>query len=336
MRRQRGFVLVVVLFFAMLLFASTTTFLARATVDSRIARNRDQSARAEALARGGVRLAVAVLLQDLVQQNELGLPALETSQDLWAQVSGVELPVPDGGILRVRIEDMGSRLNLNALFGEGTDDDERVAFLTAFLEKVIEEMPGRPEEKLYEPDDLARSLIDWVDEDEDSLRGGYEDDYYQEQDPPYRAANRPLLSVDEIALVEGFDEPVVEALRPYLTVFPYVDGGGINPNTAPPWLLASLFVGTAGDRRLAGEDQVRAVLRARERGELLCPGELNAPGCTNYEPIVEGKIYPEPAWESSVFQVVAEARYGEIRRSVEAVVDRSEPSQPRFLAWRVR
>lgn len=336
MRRRRGFVLVIVVFFAALLFTGVATFLRRATVDAFIARNRDQTARAEALARGGVRLATALVLQDLVEEQAQGRPPLETSQDLWAAVSGVPLPVSDGGLLRVKIQDAGSRLNLNALFGEDAEADRREAFLTAFFEKVIEEMPGRPEEKLYDAGDLARNLVDYVDEDDVRLQGGFEDDYYQQQTPPYRAANRPLLSVDEIALVEGFDGPLLEALRPYLTVYPYAGGGGINPNTAPTWLLASLYVGTGSDYDLAGEDQVRAVLRSRDKGELLCPEDYALPACTFADPIVEGTIFPPPAWSSDVFRVEAEARYGDVRRSIETVIDRSDPVEPRFLAWRVR
>jgi general secretion pathway protein K len=337
-RRQEGFVLVIVLFFAALLFTGVATFLRRATVDAYITRNQDQAARAEALARGGVRMAVVLLLQDLVAEQDESSGSSETSNDLWAQLSGVDLPVPDGGRLRVQIEDAGSRLNVNALFGPNVDADRREAFLEAFLEKVVEEMPGRPEEKLYDPGELAQNLIDYVDEDDVRLSGGYEDEYYQQQDPPYRAANHPLLSVAEVALVEGFDEPLLRALEPYLTVYPYTGGGGINPNTAPPWLLASLYVGTGSDYELAGEDEIRDVLRARDKGELLCPDgeEGRAADCTFVRGVVGGEIFPPPAWRSDVFRVVAEASYGEVRREIEAVVDRGEPTEPRFLAWRVR
>ena len=63
--------------------------------------------------------------------------------------------------------------------------------------------------------------------------GEREDDYYQLQRPAYRAANRPLFSLDELGLIEGFDRVLVDAIRPYATVHPYAGGGGINPNTAP-------------------------------------------------------------------------------------------------------
>jgi type II secretory pathway component PulK len=36
------------------------------------------------------------------------------------------------------------------------------------------------------------------------ISSGAEDDYYRHS-PPYRSANLPLLSVDELLLIEGFD-----------------------------------------------------------------------------------------------------------------------------------
>jgi type II secretory pathway component PulK len=54
----------VVLFFALLLTSSVATFTHRATIDAMISRNRESSARAEALARGGVRVATALILED--------------------------------------------------------------------------------------------------------------------------------------------------------------------------------------------------------------------------------------------------------------------------------
>jgi general secretion pathway protein K len=340
-QRSEGFVLVVVVFFAALLFSAVATFLRRATLDAAIVRNRDSTARAEALARGGARLAVALVLQDRVDEAEAQL-AVDGPGDPWALAAGVPIETEDGGRLSLRIEDAGSRLNLNAATTlSGGESGAAEAFVTTFLEKVIEEMPGRPEEKLYEPGELARNLVDFVDPDDVALRGGPEDDYYQQQDPPYRAANRPLLSVEELLLVRGFDPPLMEALRPYVTVHPLTGGGGINPNTAPPWVLASLYHGTAASGyRLVAEDDVRRILTLRERGARLCAsGEAGVGGEEGCVPFSEAgleSVVPEASTTSDVFLVLAEARHGDVVRRLEAVLDRSDVSQPRFLAWRMR
>jgi len=327
-------VLIAVIFFIALLVSGITTFLRRATLDGMIAKNRDLVARSEALARGGVRLATAVLLQDRVDEVAIGFRS-DSRNDLWARIGEAEIAVADGGLMQVQIEDAGSRLNLNGLLdADGAAGLDAESFLTAFLDKVIEEMAVADEEKNYDTTELARSLVDFVDADDVEPRGDREDDYYQLQDPPYRAPNRPLLSVDELRLVEGFDVTLVNALRPYVTVFPLA-GGGINPNTAPSHVLATLYHGTSGDYRLADEETVRRILRLRE-GAILCDESAQNPACT---PILEAGlegIYPSPSYTADVFVVRAEARYGQVRRTVEAVIDRGNPAEPLVLSWRVR
>jgi len=306
MRRRRGFVLLIVVFFAALLMAGIATFLRRSTIDATIVRNRDQAARAEALARGGVRLGTMLLLQDLLEEQQFGIQ-LETPQDVWALASDVAFEAEDGGRLHLRIEDAGARVNLNALLdGEGA----AVSGAEAFLE-------------------------DFLDADEVSPRGELEDDWYQQQAPPYRAANRPLLSLEELSLVRGFDRALVDALRPYVTVYPFVGGGGPNVNTAPPWVLASLHIGPETDRRLPSVDDVRRLLREREAAPL-CPDSIDFEGCADLTTVFPESTFLELGHRSDVFLIEATARVGSVERTLEAVVDRSVIDPPRLLAWRVR
>lgn len=331
--RQRGFVLVIVLFFSLLLSSTIASFSRRARLDSAIVVNRDNGARAEALARGGTRLAIALLLQDRLEEQRLELP-IDTATDLWAQASGIPIETEDGGVLRLEIEDAAARLNLNALVVGGEVVSGADAFLVDFLAKVIEEMPGRPEDKLYDEDDLARDLLDFIDGDDVTGRGELEDDYYQQQVPPYRAANRPLLTLRELALVRGFDGALIEALEPYLTVFPYIEGQGPNPNTAPAWVLASLFIGPETDRRLAPEDDVRRILMERTAGPL-CDGISHEACIPMQEAYSESTLLPHTQ-RSDVFLIRATARYSGVGRTIEAVLDRSQADDPAILAWSVR
>ena len=52
-------------------------------------------------------------------------------------------------------------------------------------------------------DDIANSIIDWVDPDNDAAPGGAESDYYNGLTPPYNAKNGPLDSLEELLLVKG-------------------------------------------------------------------------------------------------------------------------------------
>lgn len=335
-RHERGVVLLVVLFFSLLLTSSIATFMRRATMDTMVARNREAVSRAEAVARGGVRLATALLVLDRNQEEVEGVRR-DTQRDAWAPLRYSEVVTPDGASLRVLVEDTSSRLNLNALFNpvDGTARSQTEPFLEALLGKVIDEMQVPAQDKLYDPAELAENLIDWVDADELRQRGGPEDAYYQEQELPYRAANAPLMSVDQLRMVEGFDDALVEALRPYVTVYPFVLGKGVNVNTAPPHVLALLFFDDGVDLRMAGEDEVRAILKIHEDGGIVCDSGDSGEDCTPIRQIVQNAIFPEPSFFSDTFRVVAEARVGDVTRSVEAIVDRG-PEVPEILAWRVR
>ena len=59
-------------------------------------------------------------------------------------------------------------------------------------------------------------------------------------------------------------------------------------------------------------------------------------GCISLGEAEVEEPYPIPPWTADVFQVSAEARYGDVRRTIEAVIDRSDPAEPRVLSWRVR
>jgi general secretion pathway protein K len=64
------------------------------------------------------------------------------------------------------------------------------------------------------------------------------DAYYLALDPPYLAANQPLLDIDELALVRGFDDNVRARLRPYITALPATTA--VNVNTAPAEVIAAV------------------------------------------------------------------------------------------------
>jgi type II secretory pathway component PulK len=371
---------VLVLFYVLLLAATVATLQRRVAIDAGIAVNRDRAAAAEALARGGVRIAQTLLLEDL--RLAADQPEPDSLWDVWARAGLAPIFVDDEAdrSLRLEIEDAAARINLNAVAGaggiglgeaatgaEGEDGEEdetaevedarargrrerprsqlgggaggvevRRLFLAGFLTRVIEAMPGRPEDKRYVPAELAANLLDWIDEDDVRQGGGGEDDVYQRLDPPYRAANRPLLSLDELRLVEGFDGALVEALRPYVTVYPLAGSGGVNLNTAPSWVLAQLTRGSdVSGMRPVEEEDVARILDAREEG-LICTGAAVGAACTAVRDLFDGETVSPPALDrSSVFVVRATARVADVERRIEAVIDRRDPQAPLRLSWRV-
>jgi type II secretory pathway component PulK len=367
--RERGVVLALVLILGLLLSTAIITFARRAVIDTMIVRNRDNAASAEALARGGLRLATAVLVADqlaqgLADENPAARPNAEaanpatpgnTLDDLWSRLRDYPLVTPDGSRLQITIRDSGALLNLNAVVpytGDNTPvDPEAENFLALLLEKVIDDMPVEPGKKDYGPlRDLARNLIDYLDEDEIRVGGGEENDGSRDSAPTPN--DGPLLSVEQLGLIEGFDVQLMNEMRHYVTVHPIVGASGINLNTAPPHVLALVY--TTGKQELAGDDLVQQILNKRDGDDILCTNSGNASrseqdsdtsatsGDDRCIPLTEldidGSIFPEvslPA-ESDTFTVTARAAVGEIVRTLVAVVDRSQVEGPQVLSWRMQ
>ena len=354
--RRGGFVLVAVLFFVLLLTVGVATFQKRAVMDAMIARNRDNSARADALARGGLQVAIALLLEDRLQQLN-GALELDGPNDVWARIGAADVPIDEDSRLSVGIHDLGSLLNLNAVLNAsasqdegdengrdaGEDQDKARAFLVAILEKAIDDMAEAqqipPGELAYDASELADNLLDFADPNSVRQNGGDEDAWYQEQDPPYRAVNRPLVSLDELRLVEGFDARLVAQLSESLTVHPFAGTHGVNVNTAPAHVLALLFRRDGSDYRLVEEETVKQILDTRAKGQLLCgEGGSKDGACLplNSIPGMQNPPFPPPTYATHYFEVKTRAQVGEVSREVLAVVDRSDPMKPALLSFASR
>jgi type II secretory pathway component PulK len=355
-KREGGIALAIVLVVVMLLALVATTFASRSITDSMISANKDRSAEAAALARGGLRLATAILFQTRVRQalasvNPDGEREAATEDAFWARIGDAPITTRSGAELRISIRDSGARLNLNALVPveqeptELAPETESETFLVAILDKVKSDLADEmgADAERYDTREMARNLLDYMDPEDTAIGGRNEDDYYLRQDPPHRAPNRPLLSVGEVAMVEGFDAAFVKAMEPYVTVHPFVFATGINLNMAEPWVLATLFIGSSGDKRLADEDQVRNLLKLRADGGIICSEGAGAAkeGCRSLSEVLglgEGSVFPATALpaEGTVFEVVSEARVGDITRTAIATVDMTNYDNPLLLSWEMR
>ena len=175
-----------VLFFVLLLASAMASFLRRVAIDAGIAMHRDRAQQAESLARGGVRLGEAILLEDLRTEGQQGGP--DSRHDSGrALATSISIEDPDVE-LHVQIEDAAARINLNGFLVKGDVDEKRRAFLQQLLAGVIAVMPGRPEELRYDPIELAANLVDWIDADEVSATARPRTSSTQRRDPPVSRA----------------------------------------------------------------------------------------------------------------------------------------------------
>lgn len=177
---------------------------------------------AQAVLQAGADWARAVLSDDL------RIGRVDHLDEPWA----LKLPAMqvENGELVGHIDDQQGLFNLNNVVSEGRISVVQLAHFRRLL--AI----------LGLPDELADALADWVDEDAQlQPRFGAEDAYYLGLDPPYLAANRPLVDLSELALLRGFDDNVRARLRPYVTALPRFTA--VNVNTAPPEVLAAVIGG---------------------------------------------------------------------------------------------
>ncbi len=177
---------------------------------------------ARAVLQAGADWARAVLSDDrrLSNVDHLGEP--------WA-LRLPPMPVENGELVG-KIEDQQGAFNVNNLVTGGKVNAAQLAHFRRLLAT------------LSLPDALAYTLVDWIDADsQPQPQGGAEDAYYLALDPPYLTANQPLIDVDELALISGFDAGVRARLRPYITALPGFTA--VNVNTTTPEVLSAVIDG---------------------------------------------------------------------------------------------
>jgi len=157
--------------------------------------------------------------------------------------------LPDGGIAtNYGVADEERRINVSLA---------RQSLLAALVE-VAGETDGETAEN------IAASIVDWVDEDHDPLTGGAEKDYYAARVPSYPCHNGKLQSGHELRLVRGMEPELFSKIEDHLTIF---GTGKVNINTAGRVVLTCVGISRGGDRKTA-ESLARKIVAFREGGNV--------------------------------------------------------------------
>jgi len=166
---------------------------------------------------------------------------------------------------------------------------------------------------------LTNALLDWIDPDIDaSYPDGAEDDSYLLNDPPYRAANRPLSDVSELALVKGFTADARAALEPHITVLPVRTS--INVNTASAETLRAL------DEKLTDAD-VESLIS--DRGE---DGYEDKAAFLAHDALAGIEVGVELEVSSSWFSVQTDVMVGRGRARLLSRLSREEDGPARIVS----
>lgn len=211
MKRQRGIALI-----SAVLVSALAAILAAAMAREQMlsvhrTANVFQAEQAWAYARGLESWARKVLAEDARDRDG--------ATDAWRQA----LPplTVQGGMLAGSVQDLNSRFNLNNLITtEGPDELQLQRF-----RRLLAALSLDPS--------LADAVVDWMDPDSLPRAGGFEDNEYLSRQPPYRAANRMLVSASELRAVAGVDGEAWSVLEPHVTALPRRTSINVNTATAP-------------------------------------------------------------------------------------------------------
>lgn len=225
-QQQRGVALVTALLVVSLATVAAVAMATRLQVDVRRTGNLLHGEQAYAYALAAESWAEVILRRDADDSK------IDTLAEDWATA----LPpiAVEGGFVSGRIEDLQGRFNVNNLVGpDGKPSQPDLEYFKRLLGLLGIEAG------------LATALLDWIDADINAtFPDGAEDDIYLLENPPYRAANRPLVSISELRLVKGYSPEIITLLEPYITALPQPTA--LNVNTASALVLQALHADLGG------------------------------------------------------------------------------------------
>lgn len=186
-RRQRGSVLIAVLAVILLLSFLITRFMQEALDDLEYRSIFNEPTDVRSYAFSMLELSLATIQEvALIDEGKLYAP----EQGWGNPLSYGNVDVPNGWDVSVEVTDEGGKLPINTL---------NEAQLNKMFEETFEFDFGTARE-------LSSMLLDWIDPDDAKRLNGAESEDYLRRNPPYRAANGPLQSLEELRLLEVWED----------------------------------------------------------------------------------------------------------------------------------
>lgn len=218
-KRERGFVLVAVLWIAGLLAVLAAAFSLSVRTHVRIAANLTDSAAAEALADAGVTLAIMDLAA--AAGDPATPPRIVPGADAFACAIAGE------GSLAIQVRDEAARIDINSA---------GIPILQALLTGLNEP----PDRALA----VAETIFDYRDSDDNRKVNGAERPEYVAAGLAWGPKNAPFDSVEELGQVLGMTPALLARMRPHVNVHSGL--AGVDAGQASSELMDMLRRGVAG------------------------------------------------------------------------------------------
>jgi type II secretory pathway component PulK len=382
---KRGIALLIAIMIISIMMLFTSDLILSSQVNIKLATTGRDNIKAEFLAKSAFNASLLLLSSDLAydlyqaQQN----PKATLSDglgDIWTALNGL----PIGGETAEMTAAFAKEFGLNGFLDSNVIDQLKL-FDGSFTVNVADESQkinvnycansrctetlmmlealfACPAEKAFLENkkvtgrELAYRIKDWVDSDsraEDASGFSDEDTPYVKRRPKMQAKNAQFDSVEEMRLIEGWDEEVHQVFSPFITVFPFQSSSTdkrfqININTASRGLLQCLFPEARGDCN----EKVAVALKKRSEDQSLSaqPGKpmaevLRELLCYNTGDANSGEANNKSNWFASysmVYRIEATGEVGDSVKKITAVVERimpdiqkGEKSSFKILYWKL-
>jgi type II secretory pathway component PulK len=291
LHNQRGIALIITLLIVALLTITVVDFTYSVEVDEQMAHNALKSLQAELLARSGINLGEAFLLQDAD-------PTVDAFTEPWCPQPGPngqscqidetngQLVLPANMRLRVEILDEGGKLNINLTRPPNVNiwrytllnpNNQVPAVFQSWGLALVQLL----QERNVDPD-VADSLTEYWNQLYANAYGaqlangagqpGAAPQPVATPTPP----NSPLIpelvwdfpSLDDASIVPGLTPDAINRLRPVLTALPFMRQSRINANTAPVDVLAAVIPDGGTVENIVAQRQ-QAPLKAADLAQML-------------------------------------------------------------------
>jgi type II secretory pathway component PulK len=203
---RRGFVIVAVLMVVVVLSLAAYQYADLMSAEAKAAERIRKTTESRAFAQSGIHAAMAYVADPDAFEGKLNRNPFDNPGAFQAfEVQASDAPTNKGRFslvsydlsdtagltsapVRYGLSDEAAKINPNALLA--LDSSGRV------LHDALMKLPDMT-------DEIAWSIVDWIDPDEEENSGGAESQYYASLSPAYQAKNAPLDTVEELLLVQG-------------------------------------------------------------------------------------------------------------------------------------
>jgi len=290
--RDRGFALIIVLWAGVLLSVIAASFAFSMRVETRLAGNLVDRARAEAIADAGIQRGILALLAPLAERR-------------WVPDGRVYVLPLGEGTMHIRLVSENGKVDLN-----GAPE----ALIRGLLSELARDGAFADADRAA---GIASAILDWRDPDHRVRPGGAEDGNYRTGGRPFGSRDGAYLSVAELNQVMGVDADVFAHLEPSVTVYSWAPQ--VDPMTASRDVLLAVpgLDSGAVDSFIVAREAAYAVAADSGEGAGRLPIELLSPGA-RYLSRADSRVYtveatgmlPEGtrAGRRAVVQVTGDAR----------------------------